>query len=151
MREVTRDGGGKGRGLGGGGGWVVHEHGRSTGGRWRGCHIATDQEARMGCKSGSEFEDGPAPGPKLQARPSVGTGCPGRTGRPSRRARNGAEVRACHAMPRHSVVERSRIASSMKTFLETAPVEAANSASSWRSANDGGPARPCVSWDRGTK
>ena len=35
-------------------------------------------------------------------------------------------------MPRHSVVERSRIAFSMKIFLETAPVEAANSASSWR-------------------
>ena len=35
--------------------------------------------------------------------------------------------------------------------LETAPIEAANSASSWRSANAGGPARPYVSWDRGTK
>ena len=45
-------------------------------------------------------------------------------------------------MPRHSVVERSRIAFSMKIFLETAPVEAVNSASSWRSANAGGPARP---------
>ena len=45
-------------------------------------------------------------------------------------------------MPRHSVVERSRIALSMKIFLDTAPVEAANSASSWRSANAGGPARP---------
>ena len=45
-------------------------------------------------------------------------------------------------MPRHSVVERSRIAFSMKIFLETAPVEAANSASSWKSANAGGPARP---------
>ena len=32
-------------------------------------------------------------------------------------------------MPRHSVVERSRIAFSIKIFLETAPVEAANSAS----------------------
>ena len=76
---------------------------------------------------------------------------PGRTGRPYRRARNGAEARTCRAMPRHSVVERSRIAFSMKIFLETAPVEAANSASSWRSANAGGPARPYVSWDRGTK
>ena len=45
-------------------------------------------------------------------------------------------------MPRHSVVERSRIAFSMKIFLETAPAEAANSASSWRSANAGGPTRP---------
>ena len=53
-------------------------------------------------------------------------------------------------MPRHSVVERSRIAFSMKIFLETAPVEAANTERSWRSANAGGPARPYVSWDRGT-
>ena len=59
----------------------------------------------------------PAPGPRLQARPSVGTGRLGRTGRPSRRARNGAEARTCRAMPRHSVVERSRIAFSMKIFL----------------------------------
>ena len=44
-------------------------------------------------------------------------------------------------MPRHSVVERSRIAFSLKIFLETAPVEAAKSASTWRSANAGGPAR----------
>ena len=75
---------------------------------------------------------------------------PGRTCRPSRRARNGAEARTCRAMPRHSVVERSRIAFSVKIFLETAPVEAANSASSWRSANAGGPTRPYV-WDRGPK
>ena len=54
-------------------------------------------------------------------------------------------------MPRHSVVERLRIAFSMKIFMETAPVEAANSASSWRSANAGGPAQPYVSWDSGTK
>ena len=54
-------------------------------------------------------------------------------------------------MPRHSVVERSRIAFYMNFFLETAPIEAANSASSWRSAHAGGPARPYVSWDRGTK
>ena len=102
-----------------------------------------------GCRSWCE--DDPAPGPRLQARPSVGTGRPGRTGRPSRRARNSAEARTCRAMPRHSVVERSCIAFSMKIFLETAPVEAANSASSWRTANAGGPARPYVSWDRGTK
>ena len=54
-------------------------------------------------------------------------------------------------MPRHSVVERSHIAFSMKIVLETALVEAVNSASSWRSANARGPARPYVSWDRGTK
>ena len=52
-------------------------------------------------------------------------------------------------MPRHSIVERSRIAFSRRIFLETAPVEAANSASSWRSSNAGGPARPYASWDRG--
>ena len=101
------------------------------------------------CKS--RCDEGPAPGPRLQARPTVGTGRPGRTGQPSRRARNGAAARTYRAMPRHSVVERSHIAFSMKIFLETAPVQAANFASSWRSANAGGPARPYVSWDRGTK
>ena len=105
----------------------------------------------MGCKCRSWCDDGPAPGPRLQARLSVGTGCPGRAGRPSRRACNGADPRTCRATPPHSVVERSRIAFSMTIYLETAPVEAANSASSWRSANAGGPARPYVSWDRGTK
>ena len=76
-------------------------------------------------KSGHEgktsyCEDGPAAGPKLQARPSVGTGRPGRTGRPSKRARNGAKARTCLAMRHHSVVERSRFASSVKIFVETA-------------------------------
>ena len=52
----------------------------------------------------------PVPEPRLEARPSVGTGRPGRTGRPSRRARNGTEARTCRAMPRHSVVKGSRIA-----------------------------------------
>ena len=46
-------------------------------------------------------------------------------------------------MPQHSVVERSHIAFSMKIIWETAPVEAANSTSSWRSANGGG-GRPTV-------
>ena len=91
---------------------------------------STDPEAVAGCKCGSWCEEGPAPGPRLQARPSVGTRHPGRTGRPSRRARNSAEARTCHAMPRHSVVERSRIAFSIKIFFKTAPVEAAISASS---------------------
>ena len=54
-------------------------------------------------------------------------------------------------MPQRSVVERWRIAYSIKNFLETAPVKAASSASSWRSAKAGGPARRYVSWDRGTK
>ena len=53
-------------------------------------------------------------------------------------------------MPRHSVVDRSRITFSMIIFLEIAPVEAAYSASSWISAKSGGPARPHVSCDRGT-
>ena len=39
------------------------------------------------------------------------------TGRPSRRTRNGAEARAWRAMPRHSVVERSRIPFSMRIIL----------------------------------
>ena len=54
-------------------------------------------------------------------------------------------------MPRHSAVERYRITSSIKIYLETAPVEAENSAISWGGAKAGGPARPYVSWDRGTK
>ena len=64
---------------------------------------------------------------------------------------NGAEARTCRAMPRHSVMERWRIALSMRICLETAPVEAANLASSWRSSNAGGPDQPYVSWDRRTK
>ena len=54
------------------------------------------------------------------------------------RARNSAEARTCRAMPRHSAVERSRIAFSIKMFWETAPVKAVNSASSWRIAHAGG-------------
>ena len=54
-------------------------------------------------------------------------------------------------MLQHSVVERSRIAFSLKIISETAPVEAANSASSWRGVNAGGPSRPYVLWDSGTK
>ena len=87
-------------------------------------------EAWRGCKCTSCREDGPAAGPKLHARPSAGTGCLGRNGRQTRRARTGAEVTACIAMSRHIVLETPRIASSMKIFLETVPVEAANSVSS---------------------
>ena len=54
-------------------------------------------------------------------------------------------------MPRHRAVERLRIALSMKTFVGTAPGDAADSAISWRSAEVGGPARADTSWDRGTK
>ena len=43
------------------------------------------------------------------------------------------------------------MAVSMKTVLETTSVQPAESASSWRRAKAGGPARACVSWDRGTK
>ena len=137
---------GLGVGRGGNGWWLGCDQGRRTGGRrGGGGNRATDPEAGARCKCRSWCEDGRARGSRLQARPSVGTGRPGRTGRPSRRARNGAEARTCRAMPRHSVVQRSRIAFSMKIFLETAPVEAANSASSWRSANAGGRARQtCV-------
>ena len=92
-----------------------------------------------------------AAGPNHYTRPSVGTGCPGRTGVPSRHARNGAGARTCPAMPRQSVVERSRIAFSMKVFLETAPIDDENPASSWRKVTAGGPSRPYVSWDRGTE
>ena len=105
------------------------------------------QRPERAASADSWCENGPAPGPRLQARPSVGTRCLGRTGRPSRRARNGAEARPCRAMPRHNVVKRSRNTFSMKIFLETTPVKAA---SSWRSAN-AGPARPYVSWDTRTK
>ena len=51
----------------------------------------------------------------------------------------------CLAMPRHSsIIERSHIAFSIRIFLETAPAEAANSATSWRSAKAGEAAWPCV-------
>ena len=50
--------------------------------------------------------------------PSVGTGRPGRIGRPSKSARNGSEARTCREMPRHSVVDWSRITFSIKIFLE---------------------------------
>ena len=138
-----------GRGAGGAG----HELGRRAvkrGVAGEGGYSTTTQ-AGTGCKCRSWCEDDPAPGPRLQARPLVKIGRPGRTGRPSRRARNGAEARTCRALPRHSVVERPHIACSMKIFLEIPPVEDANSASSWRSANAAGPARPYGSWDRGTK
>ena len=96
-----------------------HELGRRAGGRGkggRGGYSTADPEAVTGCKRRS-CQDDPAPGLRLQPRPSVGKGRLGRTGRPSTRARNGADVRTCRAMPRHSVVERSRIAFSMKVFF----------------------------------
>ena len=54
-------------------------------------------------------------------------------------------------MPRHMVVEGSCIAFSMKTFLETAPVEDANSASSWRTANTWKRAGPYAFLGQGDK
>ena len=86
--------------------------------------------------------------------PSVGTGQRGlvrpgelvdHLGTLATAPRRGPAVRC------HSVVERACIAFSMKIFRETGPVKAANSAISWRSAKAGGPAGPCVAWDRGTK
>ena len=73
-------------------------------------------DAGAGCKCRSWCEDGPSPGLRWQSKRLVGTGCPGRPRRPSRCARNGAEAGNCRAMPRHSVVERSRIALSIKSF-----------------------------------
>ena len=64
--------------------------------------------------------DGPAAGLHGHPRPSVGTGCPG-SGHPSGRARNGAGARTCLEMPRQSIVETSRVAFSLKVFLEAAP------------------------------
>ena len=52
-------------------------------------------------------------------------------------------------MPLHSVVERSRMAFSVNSVLETAPAEAAGSAASWSSFKVGEPARPYVCGDRG--
>ena len=104
-----------------------------------GGYCTLDPDAGAGCKCRCCCEDGPAPGPRLPARPSVGSGRPGRTEQPSRRASNGAVARSWRAMPRNSAVEKSRITFSMKIFLETAPVEAANSTTSRRSANAEGP------------
>ena len=87
--------------------------------------------------------DGPAAGAKLHIRPSVGTGGPGRASRPSR----GSQRCRGEALPCHAATQRcgeARRAFSMKSVLETAPVEAANSAIPWRSAKAGGPARPDV-------
>ena len=49
-------------------------------------------------------------------------------------------------IPRHRVVDRSRMAFSKKILLDTAPVLAAISAISLRRATAAGPARPTVSW-----
>ena len=80
---------------------------------------------------------GSVAGPKLHARLSVGTGRPGSTDRPSRRAHNGAEARTCRSTLRHILGKRSRSASSTKNFLEPL-VEAATSAILCRSAQAGG-------------
>ena len=77
-------------------------------------------------------------------RPSVGTGSPGRTALPSIRACSGIEAMTCLATPRHRVVDRSRIAFSIKSFLETDPILAAYSAISFSRAKASGPARPYV-------
>ena len=82
-----------------------------------GGYRTADPEAGTGCRCRSRCEDGPAPGSRLQARPSVVIGRPGRTGKPSRRTRNSAEARTCRAMQRHSVVGRLRISFSMNIVL----------------------------------
>ena len=92
-------------------------------------------------------QDGPA---ATGTRSSVGTGSPATTGRPFRRARNGTVARTCLVIPRHRVVDRSRMAFSKKSRLDTTPEPAANSAISLRRAKDAGPARPNVSWLSGT-
>ena len=79
-------------------------------------------------------------------RSSVGTGSPATTGCPFRRLRNGIVARTCLVIPRHRVVERSRMAFSKKILLDTTPDLAANSAISLRRAKAADPAQPNVSW-----
>ena len=55
-------------------------------------------------------------------------------------------ARTCLAIPRHRVVDRSRMAFSKKILLDTTPELAANSALSLRRAKAPGPARPNFSW-----
>ena len=82
---------------------------------------------------------------------AIGGNRPPRKDRLSGRARNGAEARNCQSMPQQSVVERSHIAFAVKISLDSSSDGAANLSTSWRSAKSGGPARPYVSWDRGTR
>ena len=72
------------------------------------------------------------------------------TGRPFRRARNSTVARTCLVIPRHRVVDRSRMAFSKRVLLDTNPELAANSALLLRRAKAAGPARPNVSWLSGT-
>ena len=53
--------------------------------------------------------------------------------------------------PRQRVVDRSRIAFSMQSFLEIYPIPAAYPAMSFSRAQASGPARPYVSWLSSTK
>ena len=78
-------------------------------------------------------------------RPSVGTGSPGRTALSSIRACSGIEAMTCLATTLHRVVDRSRIAFSIKSFLETDPIPAAYFAIWFSRAKASGPARPYVS------
>ena len=109
-----------------------------------------DNGAGRGCKRRSHRGGGPAAGPELYARPSVGTGRPGRTGLPSRRP----QQRLGEDLPCDATAQlRGQVAHRVLHEDLFAPVEAANSASSWRSGKAGGPVpvRPYVSWDSGTK
>ena len=76
----------------------------------------------------------------------IGPGSPTTTGRPFRRARNDTVARTCLVIPRHRVVDRSRMVFSKKILWDTTPELAANSAISLRRAKAAGPARPDVSW-----
>ena len=64
--------------------------------------------------------------------------------------RNGTVARTCLVIPRHRVVDRSRMAFSKNSRLDTTPEPAANSGISLRRAKSAGPARPNVSWLSGT-
>ena len=75
----------------------------------------------------------------------MGTGSPGRNALPSIRACSGIEAMPCLATPRHRVVDRSRIAFSMKSILETDAIPAAYSAISFSNAKASRSERPNVS------
>lgn len=146
--------------------WVAgrKERGREAGGWRRGeppgaasnlaFMRADDQagvEAVTGCAAGAGLFAGTAPcraGASCKAAGHHATGRPGRTWRPSRHDRSGAEAGTCLAVPRHGVVERLRAVLSTKMSLGFAPVGAAHSAVAWRSATAGGPTPPNISTDK---
>ena len=95
----------------------MHVQGRRrTGGRWRGetggLHRCRPR-GRKGLKALILVRGRPHAGAEASGK-AIGWNTPPRE---DRSTRNGAEARTCHAMPRHSVVERSRISFSMKIFF----------------------------------